>query len=200
LPEFIYSIAPDGLYVNLYASSEIAWNHNGVQASLSMDCEHPAGGQVRIKITAPGPIKFTLRCRIPAWVRGATPVFLNSQQIGTGIPGSYFTIEHEWTDGDQISFTLLPAMRVTRYTGADSVTGYERYAIEYGPLLMGIVGPLDFRGKYIFINQEPLDPTAWLEAVPGKPAHFTLKDKPGYACIPYYEIQDQLFSCYPVFS
>ena len=73
-------------------------------------------------------------------------------------------------------------------------SGHER-----GPLLLGVVGNLDWRGKYIRINQHPSTPESWLLPVGGKACHYTIKDKPGYEAMPHYEIQDQVFTSYPVF-
>jgi uncharacterized protein len=89
-------------------------------------------------------------------------------------------------------------LRVTKYTGADALPGSNRYAIEYGPLLLGLVGSLDLAGKYMRIPHDPGSPAGWLEPVPGITGHFTIRGKPGYEYMPYHEIQDQVFTCYPV--
>jgi len=36
---------------------------------------------------------------------------------------------------------------VTRYTGLDKIEGHERYALEYGPILLAIEGDDDARLK-----------------------------------------------------
>jgi hypothetical protein len=89
-------------------------------------------------------------------------------------------------------------LRLTKYNGADSVRSFERYAIEYGPLLLGLVGSLDLGGKYMHIAHNPQEWENWLEPVAGKPGHFTIAGKPGYEYMPYHEIQEQVFTCYPV--
>jgi hypothetical protein len=48
------------------------------------------------------------------------------------------------------------------------------------------------------VQQDPGDPARWLDPVPGKAGHFTILGKPGYEFMPYHEIQDQVFTCYPV--
>jgi len=37
-----------------------------------------------------------------------------------------------------------------------------------------------------------------LKPVPGKPLHFTVDGNPGLEYIPYFEVQEELFSCYPM--
>lgn len=198
LPEFLYSIAPDGLYVNLYAGSEISWKQDEALVRLSTETDQPTGGSVEIKMALPHPKHFVLRLRIPGWVKETVSIYLNQAPIAMGVPGSYCAIDREWADGDQITFKLPLELRVTRYQGADTIPGFDRYAIEYGPLLLALTGPLDFKGKYIRINQDPDTAMDWLEPVPGKPGHFWIKGRAGYSYMPYYEVEDQVFSCYPV--
>jgi hypothetical protein len=126
------------------------------------------------------------------------PIEINGQYAAQGSPGTYCALTRTWSDGDTVTFTLPLGFRSTKYHGADTVPGFDRYAIEYGPILLGVVGNLDFRGKYMRIFHDPLNPADWLIPIPGKPGHFSIQDKPGYELMPYYEIQDELFSCYPV--
>ena len=126
------------------------------------------------------------------------PLALNGETMLSGAPGSYCAVRRAWRDGDTLSFTLPMGFHVTKYTGADVVRGFDRYAIEYGSLLLGLVGSLDLAGKYMRVPHDPGDPARWLEPVPGKADHFTIPDKPGYEYMPYHEIEDQVFSCYPV--
>jgi DUF1680 family protein len=200
LPEFLYSLAPDGLYVNIYSGSSIDWTQDGTPVRLEMVTGQPLEGAVQIKICLPSrqSQEFTLHLRIPGWASAAVSLMLNGELINTGAPGSYCAICRVWQDGDTLSFTFPMGLRLTKYTGADAVRGFDRYAIEYGPLLLGLVGSLDLGGKYMRIQQDPGDTARWLKPVSGKPGHFTIVGKPGYEYMPYHEIQDQVFTCYPV--
>ena len=200
LPEFFYSLAPDGLYVNIYSGSAIEWTQAGAPVRLEMHTGQPLEGAVQIKVSLPTcqEQEFTLRLRMPGWASAPVPLLLNGEPLTTGVPGSYCPIRRAWRDGDTLSFTLPMGLRVTKYTGADAVRGFDRYAIEYGPLLLGLVGSLDLAGKYMRVQQDPSHPERWLEPVPGQAGHFTIPGKPGYEYMPYYEIQDQVFTCYPV--
>jgi hypothetical protein len=154
--------------------------------------------QIKISLPSPQSQEFTVHLRIPGWASAAVPLMLNGEIIETGAPGSYCAIRRVWQDGDTLSLTLPIGLRLTKYTGADAVRGFDRYAIEYGPLLLGLVGSLDIGGKYMRIAHDPEDAARWLEAVPGKAGHFTIAGKPGYEYMPYREIQDQVFTCFPV--
>jgi DUF1680 family protein len=200
LPEFLYALAPDGLYVDIYAGSQINWQIDGVPVQLVSETAQPTGGAVQLRLWLPSPHAFTLRLRIPGWTGSPVPVSVNGEEVAVGEPGTYCVLTRTWCPGDVVTFDLPMPLRVTRYVGADQVPGMERYAVEYGPLLLGVVGNLDLRGKFIGIQADPANPAGWLLPVAGKPGHFTVLGKPGYEYVPYHEIQDELFTCYPVIS
>jgi hypothetical protein len=200
LPEFVFSLAEDGLYVDLYTDAEIEWMAKGVPVKVAMHSSQPYGGGVTIQVKPASPLRLKLRVRIPAWTLADVPVRVNGAAVGVGKAGSYIALEREWKDGDLVAFDLPTPLRVSRYHGLDSLAGFDRWAIEYGPLLLGLVGPLNFMGRFIRIQEDPTCPENWLRPVPGKPGHFTLKGMPGYEYLPYHEIQDQTFTCYPVFG
>ena len=50
LPQFIYSIAPDGLYVNLYEPSEISWTGESGPLHAVMRTTFPKDPRVDIEI------------------------------------------------------------------------------------------------------------------------------------------------------
>jgi uncharacterized protein len=198
LPEFLYSLAPDGMYVNIYASSTITWQQDGRPVTLTTETTQPTGGNVAIRLRMPSPQHIALRLRVPGWVASEVPVSINGQRCAAGAAGTFCPLDRVWRDGDSITFTLPVTPRISRYAGADTVAGGERYAIEYGALLLGVVGHLDFRGTCIRVEHDPLNLSAWLEPLAAKPGHFTIRGKPGYEYMPYHEIQEQSFSCYPV--
>ena len=198
LPEFVFSLAGDGLYVDLYADAEIEWIQAGQPARVVMHSDQPGGGAVSIAVHPHSPLAFTLHLRIPAWTGIEIPIRLNGEQVGIGSPGAYFALSRTWQEGDCLTFHLSMPLRASRYHGEDALPGFDRYAIEYGPLLLGWVGPLDFMGRYARIQQDPSQVEDWLIPVPGRPGHFTVAGRPGCEYMPYHEIQDQVFTCYPV--
>ena len=200
LPEFLYSIAADGLYVNIYAGSEIVRHFGELPVRITTETDQPLGGRVELRVSTPTAVEFTLRLRMPGWATSGVQISVNGEVVGAGTPASYYPLARTWQDGDRVTFTLPMGLRSTRYHGADGIPGFDRYAIEYGPLLLGVVGKLDFRGKYVQIAQDPAKPSAWMQPVPGKAGHFKVAGKPGYEFMPYYEIQDELFTCYPAFG
>ena len=118
---------------------------------------------------------------------------------GAGNPGSYITIDRQWAEGDKLTFTLPAAMRVTPYKGADQVAGKTRYAIEYGPVLMAVVGA----GPVELALEKGADPESvgrHLDSIAGAPLHYTLRENPSRKLMPYFQVLDESFTCYPVIS
>jgi len=195
LPEYIFSTAPDGLYVNLYEPSYISWKIDGAPVKVSMESKFPFNPHVVIKLATSKPMKMKLRVRIPAWASNVMAVNVNGKQFVTGKPGSYAVLDRTWANGDVISFDLPMDFRVTRYVGADTITGCERYAIEYGPILLAAVG----KQLPINIKHDPKQLKEWLIRKSGQTLDFTLKGDDNILLIPYFRINDaQTFTTFPV--
>ena len=198
LPEYVYSIAPDGLYVDLYADSQITWNQDGTEVTLKNSTAFPEEERVELSLRADQPVDFTMRLRMPSWLTSLVKINVNGKELAQGSPGTYCPIRRTWKSGDTISYILPMELKVSRYQGLDMIEGHDRYAIQRGPILLGVVGALDFNDQTIQIVNDPADLEDWLTPVAGKPFHYKIKGKPDYEYYPYYEIQDQKYSCYPI--
>ena len=199
LPEYIFSIAKDGLYVNLFEPSSIRCAVAGQKVALDMNSKFPFEPDVTLKVTVAKPLAMKVRIRVPAWATAEMPITVNGRRAATGKPGTYAVLDRKWADGDTVTFTLPTGCRATRYTGADQIQGHNRYALEYGPLLLAAVGPLD--GTLgMRIAQSPGSPRDWLQPKPGQPLHFTVKGQPECEFMPCWDIGARTFTCYPVFD
>jgi len=212
LPEYLYSLSPRGIFVDLYAPSEISWKQGNTELKLTTTTAFPEAGDVTIKVGTPQRVRFTLSLHIPSWAVKAVEISLNGKPISAGIPGSYCHLEREWGAGDQVSFTLPLGFRMSRYEGYDQIAGFARYYLEYGPLLMALTGKSNLEHSIRIIN-DPTQPSAWLKPVAGKPLHYQVSVDKGYWTLredeawaeksfeymPYYEVQqDQEFTAFPV--
>ena len=196
LPEHIYSIAADGLYVHLYEPSTIRWQRRGQPMEFTVKTRFPLETGVKATVKAAAATQANIRIRVPSWAGGEMAISVNGKSSGTGKPGSYVALDRKWADGDSIEFTLPASIRVKRYNGADQIPGKARYSIEYGPILLAAVGSskVDLavaKGK----GAESLADN--LEAVPGSPLHFTVRGNPGQKFMPYWQISEEEFTCYP---
>ncbi|HEX4022146.1 MAG TPA: beta-L-arabinofuranosidase domain-containing protein [Acidobacteriaceae bacterium] len=197
IPEHLYSVAPDGLYVNLYAASTIAWQQAGDSLKLTMTTQFPFQPDVQLHIAAAKPTQSKLHLRIPSWAINDMDIRINGNHAVTGISGTYTLLDRLWVDGDIVSFTLPAKFRLMRYMGLDQIPGHQRFALEYGPILMAAVGPPDATLK-VRNGQHYQDLLTQLQPQPDHPLHFTIQHNPGIEYMPYWQVADQSFTCFPV--
>jgi DUF1680 family protein len=196
LPEHIYSIAPDGIYVNLFEPSTVRWQQNGQPMEVTMKTRFPFGNEVSAIVTVASPTRANLRIRVPSWADREMLISVNGKAAGRGKPGSYFPIQREWTAGDVIEFTLPASIRVKRYEGEDQTAGEPRYSVEYGPILLAAAGSTKVH-LAIDKGQHPNHLANHLEPVAGSPLHFMVRGNPGQRLMPYWQIAEEEFTCYP---
>ena len=229
LPEYIYSVAKDGLYVNLFASSTITWRQKRQSIQLQMATEFPFNSEVKIRLSAPVPTRANIRVRVPAWTAADMPIHINDTLAATGKPGVYQSLDRVWSDGDTVTFSLPMSPRLSLYTGIDQMPGGLRYGLEYGPILLAVVAadvadhvgtpPAPATAKERAFAHDTNIGVAWnpggvvwpvnlpitaeeivhrLRPVPGHPLHFAINGAPEYQYVPYFEIDEELFTCFPV--
>jgi hypothetical protein len=123
-------------------------------------------------------------------------VHVNDKIAATGKPGSYVVLDRSWSEGDTVRFTLPAALRLTRYVGVDQIPDHERYAVEYGPVLLAAVGTADVRLK-VTKGKHPDTLLELLKPTPGQPLHYTVEHNPGIELMPYWLVDKQPFTCLP---
>ncbi|MCL5945886.1 MAG: glycoside hydrolase family 127 protein [Planctomycetes bacterium] len=225
LPEYIYSVARDGLYVNLFANSSIQWRHARQALKLEMNTEFPFRPEVKMRLSMAAPVRTNIRVRIPIWADAAMPIHINGTLAATGQPGTYQPLDRVWSDDDTITFTLPMAPRLSLYTGIDQVPTGRRYGLEYGPILLAVVatnengnGHHDSSKAVTSARNIPYSTQVQLDAVvsdirlpvtaeelvgrlkpvSNHPLHFYIEGVPNYQYVPYWQINDESFTCFPV--
>jgi DUF1680 family protein len=194
LPEHIYSVAEDGLYLNLFESSSIKWERGSASFKLTQKTRFPADLKVECSIEASTPTQANIRVRIPSWASREMDVSVNGQRIGSGKPGTYLPIDRTWSSGDSIAFSLPAEFRAAKYTGADQVEGVTRYSLEYGPLLYAAVGMPKVELEQI---RDAGELARSLEPVEGTPLHYQLHGNAGITFMPYWQVDKEEFTCFP---
>jgi len=195
LPEFIYSVADDGIYVDLFAPSTIRHKTEAGTLIMEMKTEFPYKNNVELRIKSDKPITSKIRIRVPSWAARNMIVRVNGKMISSGNPGTYITLGRSWKNGDIISFTLPVSFRMTPYTGADKEYS-GRYALEYGPILMAYVN-MKGEKEDLILKSDRGKLIKNLAPVPGKPLHFSVKGINDFVFMPYFEVQDEPFTCFP---
>ena len=196
LPEHIYSIAPDGLYVHLYEPSTIHWQQGSQPMQLAIKTHFPIETAVHGTVKTDQPTRANLRIRVPSWAVGEMKISVNGNVTGTGKAGSYVALDRTWHDGDAIEFTLPAVVRARRYQGADQINGKTRYSFEYGPILLAAVGSSTTELS-LDHGHDAEQLASQLEPIEGMPLHFTVRGNSEVKFMPYWQVSQEEFTCYP---
>ena len=194
LPEHIYSLADDGVYMNLFEPSSIEWELEGRKMKLTQKTRFPSDAQVECDLEIQSPTRAKIRVRVPAWAAHAVDISVNGKQVVTGKPGTYVTLDRTWSNGDVISFALPAAFRAAKYSGSDQLEGATRFSLERGPLLYAAVGS----SKVVLENFHSIEEVAAaLQPVPDQPRHYKLAGHPDLTFMPYMNVDKEEFTCFP---
>ena len=188
--EFIYSQAPDQLYVNLFIPSRLTWPEQGL--ALAQTTEFPAKPTTRLQLeTLDAPSAFTIALRRPAWATDAYAIRVNGKSVpAQADPDGYVRLRRTWSQGDAIDIDLPMALAAEPLPDR---SGY--HAFLYGPIVLAArAGTEDMPGlfagdgrmdhiapgPYLPLDQAPTlvgDPdklASRLQPVPGQPLRFQL--------------------------
>lgn len=179
LPQYVFSVATDGIFVNLFAAATITTP----AGTVKMVTDFPFDGKVELQVAGP----MALRLRIPSWVTSAVPVSVNGQVAATGIAGSYVTLPKAQ---GTVSFELPVTPHLEKYRGVDQDPQHGRYALLCGPILMALLGAND-------LDVPATDLPGQLRAIVGKPLHYTVAGCDGVLYTPYWLIDQETFTCFP---
>ena len=70
----IYFQDSGGIYVNLFAPSEVRWNAGGVPVRVIQSTGYPNGDSLELRVDVPTAAEFAIHVRMPAWLSGAAAV------------------------------------------------------------------------------------------------------------------------------
>jgi hypothetical protein len=130
---YVASVAGEELSIHLYLQSDIDLQlPTGQRAKIAIDTNYPWESQLRFTVQSDA--TFTLKLRIPGWVRGASLTINGEAFTGDMSPGSYASIARTWAAGDVVELDLpMPVRRVVAHPDLFENTG--RVAVLRGPLL-----------------------------------------------------------------
>lgn len=139
LPGYFYALNRDGIFVNLYHTSELNWRlEDGTGLRLAQSTNYPWSGDIHLTVTPEHPADFTVYLRWPSWAPSAD-VQVNGQSYSTANfhRGSFIAITRTWNKGDTIALNLpmQPTPMVSNPKVADT---YGRVALQRGPLIYAL--------------------------------------------------------------
>lgn len=198
LAEYVYSVEDRALYVNLFECSRFSWvNREGV-VEIEQQTKFPYQENVEIRVKASHPIPLSIYIRVPSWAANGMCIRVNDVPTGYGAPGTYVLLHRAWGKDDKILFVLPISFKFSCYQGSDQVVNRSRFFLQYGPILMAAKDQAD---EPISLTNagDPGDLVHRLKPVKGKPLHFTLlTDQGTVTFLPYYELEDEFFTCAPI--
>lgn len=104
---YAYSLAENGLYVNLYGGNKLSTNlRNGSAVSLTQTTNYPWDGNISIELDKVPDSAMSLYLRIPGWSENAKILINGKSHSAKPISGEYFEINRTWTKGDKVELIL----------------------------------------------------------------------------------------------
>jgi DUF1680 family protein len=137
----IYFRSDNTLFVNLFIASELDWKDKGVV--VRQETRFPEEDTTRLIFRSQQPVRLALKIRYPSWAKSGVNLAINgiSNPVKSG-PGSYFTIERTWKNGDRIEIRF--PMNLLLEAIQDDPT---LVAILYGPVVLaGDLGTKSLEG------------------------------------------------------
>lgn len=171
LPGYIYAVKDKNLYVNLFMSNTSDLKVDGKSVSIEQSTRYPWNGDIAIGIKKNNAGQFTMKIRIPGWVRNQVvpgdlyaysdgkrlkySVKVNGQTIDSEPEDGYFGINRHWKKGDKVEvhFDMEPrTVKASNKVEADR----GRIAVERGPIVYCAEWPDNaFDIFSIFMNRTP---------------------------------------------
>jgi uncharacterized protein len=150
IPDYIYAVQGDALFVNLFAASRASTAVGGTRVAVQQTGDYPWNGRITLVITPDAPRSFELRVRIPGWARNepvpsalyryadtagaAYDLRVNGEHISPALRRGYAAITRVWTPGDTVTLVLpMPVRRVVADVRVADTRG--KVALERGPLV-----------------------------------------------------------------
>ncbi|MBQ0142494.1 MAG: glycoside hydrolase family 127 protein [Prevotellaceae bacterium] len=149
LPQYIYAIEGENLFVNLFLGNELTTKVQGKKVILQQVTNYPWDGDVTINVKkASG--EFALNIRIPGWVRGQVvpsqlytyadnkslnyQILVNGQPISGKLKNGYIVINRKWKKGDKVAIHFDMEARIVK-ADENVLADVGRVCVERGPLV-----------------------------------------------------------------
>jgi DUF1680 family protein len=132
---YFYSTSDDTLAVHLYGGNSARLKVGGRQIRVKETSNYPWSGKIAITITPEQASAFTVKLRIPGWVRQAEAK-INGEgvDIATNLKNGYLKLARTWRPGDTIDLELpMPVERIYAHPNVKMDVG--RTALKRGPLV-----------------------------------------------------------------
>lgn len=183
-----YFRSADGIYVNLFAPSEVRWKIGETPAKLVQTTSYPESESSELRLELPAPAEFTVYVRIPGWLE--SPARLSVNGASASVPaerGTFAALRRVWRNNDTIEVNLPFSFRTLPVDSQHP----ETVALMRGPLMLVALEP---RLKLSRSSLGPSGPPSQIPgaaqtfdvATPAEPLRFT----------PFYRVGEQSYTTY----
>ena len=123
---------------------------------ITQATDFPAGETISIRIDSDTPQLWTLRLRIPGWLKQPARITVNGAASAPGQPGSFAALRRRWKGGDVVGLRLPQEFRGEPIDDLNP----DVVAIMRGPLMLVAIDPPDGIGKKAAAHTRGF-PRAW---------------------------------------
>jgi DUF1680 family protein len=131
-PLNLYFHDDSGIWVNLYAASEVRWK--GVR--LTQRTAYPESEGVQMRVELESPAEFGLHLRIPGWLEKPARIAVNGRPARVEAKaGTFASVRRKWKTGDTVELTLPFSYRTVPIDSRNPDT----VALMRGPVMLSAV-------------------------------------------------------------
>ena len=183
-----YFQSPEGIYINLYAPSELSFKIGGEVARLIQETRYPAEESSSIHFELAAPAEFSLFFRIPVWLREPAEIRVNGRPAeAEARPGTFAALKRRWQTGDTIEIALPFSFSASPI----DIQHPRTVALMRGPLMLVALDP------QFGLPQEALAGQGAFQPVPGLAQTFDLDSgEARVRFMPFYRVQEEIYSTY----
>ncbi len=201
IPGYVYAIAENRLYINLFIGSQSGIDFNGNHIEILQKTDYPWDGKVEITIDPQKSRNIEIALRIPGWsqnqpVPGDLYTFrspdhqmftltVNGRNADYAVDKGYAVVKRNWKKGDRLVLELpMPVRYVMAHEKVSSDQG--RVAIQRGPLVYAAEWP-DFRdGRVLGLELDEKDKMQVAFKSDLLSGITVVSNQAGFKAIPYY--------------
>ena len=130
---YIYGVAKDGIYVNLYIGNTASVKVGRRDITLTQETKYPWEGAVAVTVGCKRPFKSALRFRVPGWCKSYS-LSVNGKAVEVPVENGYASLKRRWRNGDQVVLNMdMPAEIIAADPRVKEDEGYR--AVQRGPLV-----------------------------------------------------------------
>jgi DUF1680 family protein len=132
---YIYSVADDGLYINMYGGNDLKTHlKDGNTIVIKQETNYPWDGAVNITFENTASNPFALHLRIPGWCKKAS-LKVNGKLVDAALSGGqYKEVKRAWKKGDKIELVMdMPATLIESNPLVEETKN--QVAVKRGPIV-----------------------------------------------------------------